>query len=184
MGWTVYGTDSRFSYRVDQFGLSVSGEGRFDYRSSLNTDMREIEGLPARWEIHRASEAAEAAAAISTDVRNMKRYLDATFVKTTSKPIGIIKYEPERPRHLGFSAFVPDQYFANIWELLTRCSAKSDMRYWLGFDFIGFMPKRVAEHADVISYDDWLAGRPCLSEGFAFGLAPGAEGQTMRPSMR
>jgi hypothetical protein len=25
---------------------------------------------------------------------------------------------------------------------------------------------------DVISYDEWLAGRPCLSEGFAFGLGP------------
>jgi hypothetical protein len=173
MGWTVHGTDFRFTFGVNKDGLSVSGEGRPIYRSSLNVhiDMSEINSLTARWSIYRASEAAELAALLALDVRDMKYYLDAAVVKVTSKPIGIITHH-DAPRHLSFCAFLPNQYFANVWQLLKLRSDGPDMRYWITFDFTGFIPRRVPEHPEVISYDDWIAGRPCLSEDFAFGLGP------------
>lgn len=178
MGWSVLGKDFRFSFEVNKDGLSVSGEGSPIYRSALNVhiDTSEINSLSARWSIYRASEAAGLAASLAFDVRDMKYYLDAAVVKATSKPIGIIKRndasDRANPRHLSFCAFLTDQYFANVWQLLKLRSGGSDMRYWLGFDFIGFLPQRVTEHPETISYDDWVAGRPCLSEGFAFGLGP------------
>ena len=178
MGWSVLGNDFRFSFEVNKDGLSVSGEGSPIYRSSLNVhiDTSEINSLSARWSIYRASEAAELAASLALDVRDMNYYLDPAAVKVTSKPIGVIKHnealDRANPRHLSFCAFLPNQYFANVWQMLKLCSGDSDIRYWLRFDFIGFIPQRVTEHPDAISYDDWLAGRPCLSEGFAFGLGP------------
>jgi hypothetical protein len=106
----------------------------------------------------------------------MRRYLDAAVVKTTIKPIGIVAHhhrlDAANPRQIGFSAFLPDQYFENVWELLKLFCGAASMRYWMSFDFVGFIPHRVAENPEVLSYDDWLAGRPCLSEDFAFGLAP------------
>jgi hypothetical protein len=179
MGWSVHGTDCRFSFEVDKYGLSVSGEGRPIYRSSLNffIDTSEIDTLPAYWSIYRASEAAELAASLSLDVQDMKHYLDEAVVKTASKPVGIVNYydreDGANPKHLFFCAFLPDQYFANIWQLLKLCSSGSDMRYWLRFDFIGFIPHKVENQPpDVISYDEWLAGRPCLSDSFAMRLEP------------
>ena len=179
MGWSVHGTDSRFSFEVNKDGLSVSGEGRPIYRSSLNffIDTSEIDTLPAYWSIYRASEAAELAASLALDVKDMKHYLDEAVVKTASKPVGIINHyyaeDAANPRHLSFCAFLPDQYFANVWQLLKVRSADPDMRYWLRFDFIGFIPHKVENQPPhLIGYDEWLAGRPCLSEGFAFGLGP------------
>ena len=94
MGWSVHGTDFRFSFRVDANGLSVSGEGRQSYSSSLNIflDTSEIDPLTARWSIYRASEVAKMAVRFGCDLQDMKYYLDAATVKATSKPIGIIKH--------------------------------------------------------------------------------------------
>ena len=77
------------------------------------------------------------------------------------------------PRHLSFFAFLPDQYFADVWQLLKLCSARSELTYSLTFGFIGFIPHKVKDQpSDVISYDEWVGGRPCLSESFAFRVTP------------
>jgi hypothetical protein len=182
MGWYIQGTDFRFDLRVDQHGFSVSGEASQVFTSSLDPleikiDMTETKTLSANWSIHRAAKAAERTSTLSLDVRQMKRYLDAAMVKITTKPIAIVAHhdrlDAANPTQIGFSAFLPDQYFENVWELLKLFSATTaTMRYWMSSDFIGFIPHRVAEHPEVLSYDDWLAGRPCLSEGFTFGLTP------------
>jgi hypothetical protein len=181
MGWYIQGTDFHFDIRVDKNGLSVSGEGSQVFKSSLDPleikiDMNETKTLPASWSIYRAAQAGELASTLSLDVQEMKGCLDAAVVRTTTRPVGVIAHhyrlDAANPRHIGFSAFLPDEYFENVWELLKLFSAGTTMRYWMSFDFIGFIPHRVAEHPEVLSYDDWLAGRPCLSEDFAFGLAP------------
>jgi len=178
MGWYIQGNDFQLDIRVDKYGLSVSGGASQVFKSSLETniDMTETKTLPASWSIYQAAQAGELAGTLSLDVQQMKRYLDAAMVRTTTKPIGIIAYhyrlDVSNPRQIGFSVFLPDQYFENVWELLKVLSVATAMRYWMSFDFVGFIPHRVAENPEVLSYDDWLAGRPCLSEDFAFGLAP------------
>jgi hypothetical protein len=74
------------NFRVDGAGLSVSGEGSQNYRSSLSVslDMTETESLPACWSIYRASHAGELANTVSLDVRDMTRCLDAEAVKGVS----------------------------------------------------------------------------------------------------
>ena len=136
--------------------------------------MSETASLPASWELHRASQAAELASMVSLDVRNMKRYLDASTVKATTKPIGIVTHheriDSNDPRQIGFCAFLPDDCFNDVWRLLKLFLLP--VKYWLSFQFIGFIPHPAPDDPEVISYDEWLAGRPCLIEGFGFTVAP------------
>jgi hypothetical protein len=167
MGWHVGGSRRDLSFQVDQFGLSISGEGEQRYPSSL-FDTREINGQPARWTIRRASDASEAAGLLGLDVRDMKRYLDPAVVKLTSKPIVIIKYERS---HISFCVFLPDHRFSDTLQMSKLILADDAMQYGLGFDFVGFLPRKNAEFPEMIGYDDWLAGHPCIIiDSFTFGL--------------
>jgi hypothetical protein len=181
MGWQVHGTELDFDFRVDDHGLSVSGKGRQWYQSSLRImiDMTGTKTLPAYWSVYRASEAASLARTLGHWRGNpAKAYLDEAVVKSTAKPIGIVSHweqypDAAYPRHIGFSAFLPDQNFENFWKLMKLCLSVPSMRYWLTFDFIGFTPHGIETDPDIIGYDEWLAGRPCVSEGIAFGVRTG-----------
>ena len=97
------------------------------------------------------------------------------MVKSTTKPVGVVihrdRLDAANPRHVSFLAFLPEQHFANFLELIKLCRGVSSMRYWIRFDFIGFIQHGVAKAPEVIGYDEWLGGRPCLSEGIAFEVS-------------
>jgi hypothetical protein len=178
MGWFVHGTDFHFDIRIDKFGLSVSGRGNQVYKSSLDIliDTSETEALPANWSVYRASEAAELANLVSLDVLDMKRHLSAEDLQSTTTPIGVIRHhhriDSNNPRHIGFCAFLPDPYFDNFWKMLQPFLGSVTMRHWFNFGFVGFIPHRVSSNPEVISYDDWLAGRPCITDDLALGIEP------------
>ena len=93
MGWLVHGSPRDLSFRVDKFGISISGDGEQSYtNSSVILETREIEGLPAEWTIWRASEAAELVDLFGLDARDMRRYLDRALVQVTSQPVIITRY--------------------------------------------------------------------------------------------
>jgi hypothetical protein len=217
MVWTVLG-EGGLSFRVDESGLSISGDGRQVFRPAATIEgWSAIEPLPARWEIHRASEASETANLISLEVSTLKHHLDAAAVKVTTSPISIIKFsgwlaerrhrlwqeqynvpiEEEHQAHSGqhpradrpdgdmardqnlppycafFSTFLPDAYFDNVWKVAKLITSHSEMSYQIRFGFDGFMPRKAPDHPDLISCQEWLDGRPCIStEGFAFMLEP------------
>jgi hypothetical protein len=182
MGWLVRGRQCELSFRVDNSGLSISGVGeqRYEY-SSVILETREIDGLPARWSIWRASEAAELAGSFGLDVRDMKRYLNPALVKVTSKPIVVIKYYDSSGVY--FSVFLPDRRFSEVFEMLKLVIADSNLEYRFKCDF-SFIPRGVADHPEVIGYDDWLAGRPCILDRldrFVFELHRAAG---MQPSQK
>jgi hypothetical protein len=148
------------SFQVDNRGISVSGEGEQRYtNSAVSLDTREIDSLPARWTICRASDAAESAGLAGLDVRDMKRYLDPDLVKVTSKPIVVINYYDRSGVY--FSVFLPDRRFFEVVEMLKFVISDSNIEYRFKFD-VAFIPRGVADHPEVIGYDDWLAGRPCI----------------------
>jgi hypothetical protein len=177
MSWTILG-EPGLSFRVDERGITISGEGRQVFRPTTTVlGCDKIETLPARWDIYRASEASETAMAFSFNLADGKHYLDVAAVKVTTKPISIItfyeKIDYANPSCVIFSIFLPDAYFANIWKLAKLITANSDMSYQIRFGFNGFMPRKIPERDDVLSYEEWLAGRPCISkEDFAFVLQP------------
>jgi hypothetical protein len=108
MGWFVHGCHLDLSFRVDNYGLSISGEGEQRYEnSSVSLDTREINGLRARWTIRRASSGAELAGQLGLDVKDMRRYLDPALVKVTTKPLVVISNYREGYT-IFFSIFVPD----------------------------------------------------------------------------
>jgi hypothetical protein len=77
MGWLVHGGHFDLSFRVDNDGLSISGEGEQRYEnSSVILDTPEINGLRARWTIWRASSGAELAGRLGLDVKDMRYYLN------------------------------------------------------------------------------------------------------------
>jgi hypothetical protein len=81
---------------------------------NVHIDASEINSLSARWSIYRASEAAELAASLALDVRDMNYYLDPAAVKVTSKPIGVIKHNEalERANRKAFEFLrVPTNVF-------------------------------------------------------------------------
>jgi hypothetical protein len=85
---------------------------------------------------------------------------------------------------VGFSVFLPDTYFANVWKLARLIISHPDLSYLLNFSFDGFMPRKLPERPDLISYEEWLAGRPCLStEHFAFTLGPSKK-ENLEPSKK
>jgi hypothetical protein len=181
MGWYVYGTDFRFEKRVDEHGLCISGDGQQIYSSSLDIhlDVSETEKLPVRWSVYRASEAAGVARLVGTDFNHprMKEYVDETEVKNTKTPFGIVSHNQRidiaNPRRVGFCVFLPDNYFTSFLDLFNLAPDTSSMRYWFNFVHIGFIPHQMpGQPEDFISYDEWLAGRPCLSENVKFGIGP------------
>src|SRR5262249_29541414 len=151
--WTVIGA-AGLTFAVDEHGLSISGDGEQKCRPSAGIigDWEKIEKLPARWTIFRATEASDLANSLSFDVSELKSYLDAGAVKETIKPIGIIQYfdklDHANPAHVSFSIFLPDGYFANVWELAKLITHHPNMRYLLRLDFDGFMPRKIPEHPD------------------------------------
>jgi hypothetical protein len=175
MSWTVYG-DPGLSFQVDKNGLSISGKGRQQCSpiGGIYVGMSDIKALLAQWTIYRASEASETAISSSLYVTEMKYYLDASDVKATTKPISIIKYYKEQyAPDVYFSTFLPDAYFANVWKLAKLILSYPDMSYQISFGFDCFMPRKIPEHPDVISYEEWLDSRPYISkEDFSFVLHP------------
>ena len=172
MSWTVYG-DPGLSFQVDKNGLSISGKGRQTCEGIVGIF---VKALPAQWTIYRASEASETANSISAEVSTLKHHLDAAAVKVTTTPISIINFHEKidnaNPSCVFFSTFLPDAYFANVWEVVKLITSQSDMSYQIRFGFDGFMPRKIPERDDV-SYEEWLAGRPYISkEDFAFVLEP------------
>lgn len=172
MSWTVYG-DPGLSFQVDKNGLSISGKGRQTCKGIVGIF---VKALPAQWTIYRASEASETANSISAEVSTLKHHLDAAAVKVTTTPISIINFHEKidnaNPSCVFFSTFLPDAYFANVWEVVKLITSQSDMSYQIRFGFDGFMPRKIPERDDV-SYEEWLAGRPYISkEDFAFVLEP------------
>jgi hypothetical protein len=156
--WTVLGT-AGLSFLVDNHGLRILGDGEQDCGPSTGTavDLSKIEKLPARWTVFRAAEAGDLADLLSLDVSEMKRYLDAGAVKGTTDPIAVISYcdkvDHANPAHVAFSVFLPDRYFRNVWQLAKLITRHPDMRYWLRFDFRSFLPRKVPEHPDLLSYE-------------------------------
>ena len=172
MIWTVIG-NSGLSFQVDKNGLSISGKGRQTCEGIVGIF---VKALPAQWTIYRASEASETANSISAEVSTLKHHLDAAAVKVTTTPISIINFHEKidnaNPSCVFFSTFLPDAYFANVWEVVKLITSQSDMSYQIRFGFDGFMPRKIPERDDV-SYEEWLAGRPYISkEDFAFVLEP------------
>lgn len=167
---SVYGTGSDFLFRVDEHGLSISGKGRPIFSLSLFYDTHGINNLPAEWSIYLASEAAELARDYSFDVTDLKYYLDLDAVKITAKPVGVIRHYEGPPRQLYFIVFLPDRQFAHTWELIKLIGAASSITYQLKFTFDEFMPRKIPEHPERISYDEWLSGRPCVIKDFVFEL--------------
>ena len=172
MIWTVIG-NSGLSFQVDKNGLSISGKGRQTCEGIVGIF---VKALPAQWTIYRASEASETANSISAEVSTLKHHLDAAAVKVTTTPISIINFHEKidnaNPSCVFFSTFLPDAYFANVWEVVKLITSQSDMSYQIRFGFDGFMPRKIPERDDV-SYEEWLAGRPYISkEDFAFVLDP------------
>ena len=172
MIWTVIG-NSGLSFQVDKNGLSISGKGRQTCEGIVGIF---VKALPAQWTIYRASKASETANSISAEVSTLKHHLDAAAVKVTTTPISIINFHEKidnaNPSCVFFSTFLPDAYFANVWEVVKLITSQSDMSYQIRFGFDGFMPRKIPERDDV-SYEEWLAGRPYISkEDFAFVLEP------------
>jgi len=177
--FSIHGTDFHFSFRVDEHGLSVSGKGHPSYwPSSVYIDTAsQINDIPAEWTLYRAAEAAEKVSLYSLDVTDLKQYLDPDAVKITAKPVGVIRHYEGHPRQLYFGVFLPDQQFAHMWKLITLVGAASNFRYLLTFTIDDFMPRKIPDHPERISYDEWLAGRPCMIKDFVFKLdIHGADG--------
>jgi hypothetical protein len=82
-------------------------------------------------------------------------HLDAASVQVTTGPITVIKYYEKDalgPSNVSFNVFLPDAYFTNILEL-TKVGHLREMRYQFSFQFNGFMPRKVPEHPDLITYE-------------------------------
>ena len=143
MIWTVIG-NSGLSFQVDKNGLSISGKGRQTCEGIVGIF---VKALPAQWTIYRASEASETANSISAEVSTLKHHLDAAAVKVTTTPISIINFHEKidnaNPSCVFFSTFLPDAYFANVWEVAKLITSQSDMSYQIRFGFDGFMPRKI-----------------------------------------
>ena len=187
MTWTVIGKagEASLSFLVDEDGVSISGEGQSRFSpTTFYVNASKIEALPARWTIYRAFEASEAASFFSLDVSTMKR-LDATAVKVTTEAISIIKYYDAIPSYVGFSIFLPDAYFDNVWQLAKLITRRPNMTYWLRVNFDGFSPRRIDDHPKLLTYEEWLGGRPyissraSISRSFIFALVPSDTGSVL-----
>jgi hypothetical protein len=174
MSWIVYG-EPGLSFQVDKQGLSISGKGQqqCDPIAGIYVDLSKIKALPAQWTIYRASEASELASLFGLYASEMKHYLDPSDVKATTKPITTITYSDHMPNCVFFSTFLPNAYFADVWKLVKLIISHSDMSYQISLAFDCFMPRKIPEHPDVISFEEWLDGRPYISkEDFTFVLHP------------
>ena len=179
MTWDIRGTDLPVEFRVDRDELSISGKARQTFRQDLFPsspawcDMTKANSLPADWSIYRARQAgADTVSMAGLDLREpMKQYLDLDTVRITTIPVGAAKYFESPFGMIAFWIFLPDPLFEDVLDLakLSAVTARF-IGYRIGFDLRGgFIPHRVeGQPDDIISYDEWLAGRPCLFDQHDF----------------
>ena len=192
MGWQVHGTEIEFSAASNLFssqetsGLTIEGKGMQCMTSPASTgvDLKQLRELEGHWSLHRATAAAPWSGVLGLANRELVPRIDwPAVVKTTTKPISFISYyagSDNGDASIGFTTFLPDADFSDAWELMKLIVLGAPLRYWLSYDFLGFLPRRLSEDElrsyslnpsnPPLSYSDWLAGSPYCSETFSLRI--------------
>jgi hypothetical protein len=185
MVWQIHGNAIEFS--LTKNGLEIEGTGK-QYPSAnatIGVNMSEVRDLPAHWSMHRAVRDAELAVSLGFGIEESQHYLNSAMVARIEKPLTIISFygptSSECNASIGFSTFLSESDFADAWRLAQLVANGAPMRYWMNYDFAGFIPVRATseqlmphEASDPllmpVCYSDWLSGRPYFSRGFSLRL--------------
>lgn len=171
MAWVVEGSEVAIQH--NEHGLHMAGEGRqFVTGAGMSVNLAAPPtGLPASWVMYRAAEAERLASLFGTDWRSGISYVDPREVADSHVPVTIISHHSATTEdhcpHVRFVSFLPDTCFAPIIDMMKIVLINRRLMYRISFNFTAFIPTPVDHQpGSVVSYTEWTAGRPHVSEGY------------------